>query len=406
MMAALDMDAVNVLVIGAGVYVCGRGMEGYGTVLPAVAECHRDGLIDRVTVAATAASSVRILRGKLEALNERLGTRLSVDGVPRAGTDPQAYREALSRGRFDAAIVVTPDATHFDLASHLIDAGVHCLVVKPLTPTVAEAVRLVHAAESKGVHGAVEFHKRWDEANLFLKSLVRDGRLGQLRYAAVAFSQKKMVPQTLFKSWAAQTNVFQYLGVHYADFLHFLTGALPVRAMAVGQKGWLAGRGIDTWDSIQAMVEWEEPSGNRFVSTFALNWIDPDSTTAMSDQKISLIGSAGRCDSDQKNRGLELALDGQPVSVPNPYFSSILPGPDGAPRFGGYGYRSIRQFIEDVATLKTGRLRPADLAACRPTFRAALPSTAVVEAVHHSLELQGEWVPAPRGDLEPAGRMK
>lgn len=53
--------------------------------------------------------------------------------------------EALAE--IDAAVVATPTATHADVVSRLLEAGKHVLVEKPITPTAAEATRLVNAAE-------------------------------------------------------------------------------------------------------------------------------------------------------------------------------------------------------------------------------------------------------------------
>ncbi len=30
------MTKINILIIGAGLYVCGKGTNGYGTILPAI----------------------------------------------------------------------------------------------------------------------------------------------------------------------------------------------------------------------------------------------------------------------------------------------------------------------------------------------------------------------------------
>ena len=35
------MKDINVMVIGAGLYVCGKGTEGFGTILPAIYEWKR-----------------------------------------------------------------------------------------------------------------------------------------------------------------------------------------------------------------------------------------------------------------------------------------------------------------------------------------------------------------------------
>ena len=42
-----------------------------------------------------------------------------------------------------------------------------------------------------------------------------------------------------FKKWSDTINIFQYLGVHYVDIIRFITKAVPIRALANGQKNWL-----------------------------------------------------------------------------------------------------------------------------------------------------------------------
>lgn len=373
-------EGLRVLVVGAGVYVCGRGTPGYGTVLPALAEARRDGLVSAVGVAARSAASRRTLASKHAALCRFMGVRLPL--------------EPESAGRWDCALVVTPDHTHFSQTSRLLKAGLHCLVVKPLTPTLAEARALARLASDRGLYGAVEYHKRFDEANLKLAEAVRSGRLGELRYAAVEYSQRRSIPLEAFRGWAARTNIFQYLGVHYADVIHFVSGARPLRAAALGQRGWLSSRGVATYDSVQALVEWEAPAPkpHRFVSSLLVNWIDPETTTAMSDQRIKVVGTRGRFESDQKDRGVTVVLDGAPPETLNPYFSQFYPSPDGRGRvFRGYGERSFRRFLADVADLRSGARRPRDLEGLRPTFRSALASTAVVDAVNRSLARGGAW---------------
>jgi len=45
--------------------------------------------------------------------------------------------------------------------------------------------------------------------------------------------------------------------IHYLDIIYFLTKAVPVRVMATGQKRWLRAQGVDTYDSIEAVIEWQ-----------------------------------------------------------------------------------------------------------------------------------------------------
>jgi predicted dehydrogenase len=296
---------------------------------------------------------------------------------------------------FDCAIVSVPDHLHFDIGARVLRAGLHCLMVKPFVPTLEEGRRLVALADTQRLYGAVELHKRFDEANLIVRRMVEEGRLGALAYATVEYSQRITVPRDVFASWASKTNIFQYLGVHYVDLLHFITGYQPRRLTAVGHRGVLTAQGVDTYDSVHVMLEWEQSpqpasTGAGFVSQFAVGWIDPERSSAVSDQRYLLVGSDSRIECDQKNRGLRI-VGPQGVEDINPYFSEYIARAGEPLEFTGYGRQSIERFLLDVRDLKHGRVDPASLEGKRPTFRSALVSTAVIQAVRESLEGGSAW---------------
>lgn len=326
-------------------------------------------------------------------LNAMLGANLKIDILPKKGSDKASYKKALAKYDFDCAIISVPDHLHYKIASDIIRKNIHTMIVKPLTSKLKEAKSLEALANKRKVYGAVEFHKRFDEANLKLKDLINSKNLGDILYFAVEYSQKKSIPAKVFKDWAAKTNIFQYLGVHYVDLIHFLTGAKPLRVMATGQKNSLKRKGINTYDAIQALIEWKMPkTGNKFTSSILTNWIDPDTTSAVSDQKIKIIGTKGRCDSDQKNRGVQIVTQKEGIEDFNPYFSQFYPGVDGKRVFKGYGEKSIRQFLIDVEDIKKGIKKAAYFCGKRPTFKDSLVSTAVIDVATRSLEKDNSWV--------------
>ncbi len=386
---------MDVLVIGAGMYVCGRGTSGFGTVLPALIEAHRDGLVGRILIAATKASSIKSVNKKLYSLNRKLGTSVKIKGFPSKGENKKSYLEALQELKLPACvIVVVPDHLHFSIAKEVIQRRLPLMITKPLTPILSEGKQLVNLAKKLGVYGVVDFHKRWDWANLKLCEAVREERLGKLLYGMIEYSQRRNIPEKMFRGWVHKTNVFQYLGVHYVDIIAYALNARPKRAMAVGQYGHLKKSSIQTYDSIEAFVEWDLPrSTTPFLSAFLTNWIDPDKTSAMSYQSLKLIGTRGRYESDQKNRGLQLITEQDGIQDINPYFVQTFPAPSGThSTFKGYGIDSIRTFLEDVRALYEKEKMPADLELCRPTLRQALISTAVVEAVNGSLASDSQWI--------------
>ena len=387
---------IDVLIVGAGMHVSGRGTPTCGTVLPAVVQAHRDGLVGRMAVAATSAASVEAFNDKLATLNQRLGTSARFQGFPAQRSSPDAWRDALAGlGARACVIVVVPDDLHALIAAEALRKRLPVLVEKPLTPTLADARALVALSHEMDAYGAVDFHKRWDLMNLKLKETVEDGRLGTPLYSTVEYSQRRAIPETAFRAWVEKANPFQYLCVHFVDILVFALRAVPNRAMAVGQRCYLSERGINTYDAVQACVEWSLPeAGVPFVSTFAANWIDPNTTSALSYQSLKVIGTLGRFESDQRDRGLEVVTEANGIETLNPYFTQSYPVGDGTRReYRGYGVDSLRTFLEDVRDLHDGRIAPADLEPLRPTLRQALVSTAVVDAVNQSLTAGGAWVP-------------
>ncbi len=383
---------LKVLVVGGGMFVSGKGTDSYGTILPALNELYREGIVGDVCVAVTSLKSIQELKRKLSLLRKKTGTNLRIMGVPRKGKNLQAYKEAISLYKPDCAIVVVPDHLHYKIALDLIKADIHALVVKPLAPTINEAKKLIKLVKRKNVYGAVEFHKRFDEANLKLKEMVIDGRLGDILYAHVEYSQQRSIPLKIFKNWVKQTNIFQYLGVHYVDIIYFVTGAKPIRVLGVGQKRLLRKHGINNYDSIQVLIEWGDSKNNRFISSILTNWIDPNTTSAISDQKIMMVGTKGRFESDQKNRGVRLITETGGIEDINPYFTQSYPSYEkGRKIFKGYGIKSVRQFCKDVLNIKNGLNKPLDFEGTRPTFKDALVSTAVIEAANKSLR-NNSWV--------------
>jgi len=113
----------------------------------------------------------------------------------------------------------------------------------------------------------------------------------------------------------------------------------------------------------------------------------------MSDQKITVVGTGGRYEADQKHRGVQLVTDDGGVEQINPYFSQLYTGASGRPEVHGYGPRCIQQFLSDVRDLIAGRCLRHALISTRPSFQEALASTAVIEAVNRSLIQGSEWVP-------------
>jgi hypothetical protein len=111
----------------------------------------------------------------------------------------------------------------------------------------------------------------------------------------------------------------------------------------------------------------------------------------MSDQKIKMVGTGGRFESDQKERGIRTNFDEKGVEQPNPYYCKDYINSDEKLEWKGYGVESIRTFLDDVVDLGNQLTSVEALEKKRPSFTEALISTAVLEAAHKSLDKNSEW---------------
>ena len=384
---------LNILIIGTGMYVCGRGTKEFGTILPAIYEWKRNNLLGDVYVAGVHKEGINVLKRKADELNELFGHNVEFKLYPVNGGDPDAYKIALNKIPKPAcAIVVVPDSLHRKIAGDAIEKGFHTLVVKPLAPTLKEVKELIVLQEKHDVYCAVEFHKRLDRSNIKLRDCFESGKIGDPLYFIVEYSQRKNIPKDRFNRWVETTNVFQYLGIHYVDIIYYATRAVPLRVMAVGQKNYLSSKGIDVYDSIQVVIEWKMSSKRTFTSSFFTNWIDSERTSAMSDQKIKVIGTKGRYEADQKMRGIKVVTDEGGIEEPNPDFCSAYGFRKGEIMYQGYGIESVKQFLSDVTDLECGKAKRESFEGKRPTFKNALVSTAVLETANKSLGENGAWL--------------
>jgi len=388
------MKKFDIIIIGAGLYVCGKGTSGFGTILPAVFEWKRHNKnIGDIHCVSTSAKSSKELLQKVEGLKVKTGIKIDVKAYPEKDLkNHDAYKEVLKNCKNPGcAIIAVPDHLHHKIAKDCLEEGLHTLLVKPLTPTTEEGIDLVKLANKNNLYGAVEFHKRWDKSNVILRDKIKSGDLGKPLNCWVEYSQRKSVPTVFFKDWASQTSILQYLGVHYIDVIRFVTSASPKRVMAIGQKTEIVQKGIDTFDAIQCIIEWEMPDGCKFSETILTSWIDPENSTAMSDQKIKFIGTKGRYEADQKERGIRLNTEDLGVEHINPDFCMPYGSEEGKIRWRGYGIESITTFLNDVIDLEDGHKDLEELQIQRPSFQEALVSTMVVEAAHKSLKEQSTW---------------
>ncbi len=88
------------------------------------------------------------------------------------------FEELLERERPDVVHVTTPPQSHLALSTRALDAGAHVYVEKPLTPTHADAVKIIEHAERTKRLLTIGYTYLYDPPAVRMRELIAAGVLG------------------------------------------------------------------------------------------------------------------------------------------------------------------------------------------------------------------------------------
>lgn len=312
-------------------------------------------------------------------------------------TDAEAYKAAIDHlPRGSAITIFTPDPTHHPIALYAIRRGIHVLVTKPATQTLAQHAELLSESRRHNVLVYVEHHKRFDPAYADARARARSGALGDFGYFYAYMSQPKSQLET-FRAWAGtESDISYYLNSHHVDVCASMVVPewLPVRVNACAARGTAVELGCDesTEDTITLMVEWvkqDDPEGRRATGVYTASWTAPQQAGVHSNQYFHFMGSKGEVRVDQAKRGYDVASDTQALTWFNPFYMRYAPDEEG--NFagqGGYGYVSFEKFVDAVNSLNERKvtLEELDSRKALPTLKNTLATGAILEAGRRSLD--------------------
>ena len=324
------------------VTILGGGMITHDQILPSFYQLQRLGLVDEITVCARHDQTLQALAD----------SRLLQQAFPGQSfhSSRGAYRDALAgTPRRNLAVIALPDHLHFDAVMAALQADQHLLVVKPLVMKSEEAETIEREALRRGLFVGVEYHKRFDDRSLLARRKYRAGEFGEFRLGAACLMEKWYYRHSNFQNWCTSENsdAFAYIGCHYVDLVHFITGLLPVSVSVYGIKDDYP-NGNEGFLWTDARVIWSNGACLNVQNSLSF----PDDAPGTNTQGLTLYcashtnGALIR-HSDQY-RGIEHVYKARPeapggtiYAEPSPdYFQYVDLGNGGLTPVG-YGYRSI-----------------------------------------------------------------
>src|SRR5580700_7034318 len=218
------------------VTIVGGGMITHDQILPTLYHMQRSGRVGEITVCASRPATVKTLAAAEALLLAFPGQTFR--GLPDSGDpQPELYRDTI-RGMPPRQIVVAavPDQLHFDVIMAALDHDQHVCAVKPLVLHHKQAVEIEQKARSKNLVVGVEYHKRFDDRSLMARRKYRAGLFGEFRLGTACLMEKWYYRHSNFQNWCTTENsdAFTYIGCHYVDLVHFITGLLPQAVSVYG----------------------------------------------------------------------------------------------------------------------------------------------------------------------------
>jgi predicted dehydrogenase len=141
----------------------------------------------------------------------------SVVGAQSAIRVAAELDEVLADDSVEAVAIATPPATHEELGLRCVEAGRHLLVEKPLAHTYAAGLRMVTAAEERGVVLHCDHTFCYTPAVQKIRDLVGRGELGTPLYYDSVRVNLGLVQQ--------EVDVFWDLAPHDISILDFILGS-------------------------------------------------------------------------------------------------------------------------------------------------------------------------------------
>ncbi|MGH9612473.1 MAG: Gfo/Idh/MocA family protein [Bryobacteraceae bacterium] len=372
------------------VAMVGGGMIARDQILPSLYQLRRLGLIGEITVCARHEETLRLLAGD-ERICEAFPAQSFREHIG-------AYADVIAQlPKRNIVVVALPDHLHFDAVMTALKADQHVLVVKPLVLHAAEAAKIAEEARRRALLVAIEYHKRFDDRSLMARRKYRAGDFGEFKLGAAVLMEKWHYRHSNFQNWFTTENsdAFTYIGCHYVDLVHFITGLLPHSLSVYGMEDTLPnGKPGYLWTD--ARLIWDSGACLNVQNSLSF----PDEAPGTNTQGLTMYFSNGERGGylrhDDQYRGIQYVSGA--YSEPSPDYFQYVAATSGGLMPVGYGYRSIEAIIRTCARVEQAEdpaavLREIDVEGILATPSNSSYNEQVIEAGRKSILSGGAMVP-------------
>ncbi|NOD37052.1 MULTISPECIES: Gfo/Idh/MocA family protein [unclassified Ruegeria] len=245
--------------------VTGRSEETSGRIRLGMVGGGNDAFIGGVhRIAARLDDKFELVAGALSSTPEKSLESGQALGLERVYEDfkQMAIREARLKSGIEAVSIVTPNNVHYAAAREFLKRGIHVICDKPLTSTLADAKKLVKAAESANALFILTHNYTGYSMVRQAREMVANGDIGKIRVVQVEYPQDWLTEQQDFKQAEWRTDPERSgaggstgdIGTHAYNLACFVTG-LNAESLAADLQAFVPGRKVD--DNAHVLLRFE-----------------------------------------------------------------------------------------------------------------------------------------------------
>jgi len=257
------------------------------------------------------------LVGLVDLDEKKLGDKLKELPGTRGYTD---YSEMLRECKPDLVSVALPNFLHEPVTVACLEAGADVLCEKPMSTSLASALRMEKAVEKTGKRIFMNLSQRFRAENVAARKLMEAGALGDVYHAYTEWTRRDWIPN--FGSWFGQKELsgggpLLDIGVHKIDMALWLMGRpkpVTVSGITHYQRGVPRAKRenvkFDVEDYATGFVRFENGASLIFETSWA------GYQQEYSQESFKLIGTQGGLEVVEGKNGLDYIFNQEVGGVP------------------------------------------------------------------------------------------